>query len=313
MNPPTLEFEGVTKRYGQFTAVDDLSFSVPAGSVFGFLGPNGAGKTSSLRMALDIVPPTAGTIRLLGRNRLIEVRDRVGYLPEEKGLYRNMKAWEVIAFLSTLKGLSPGAARRRAFQLLEWAGLAAFAKSKVSGLSKGMGQKVQVMAAIAHDPELAILDEPFSGLDPVNQAAVEGVVQDFQARGRTVVFSTHVMAHADRMCTHLLIIARGRKLFAGSPAEARRLLPNRVQLGVAEAGTDLESIRALAQVGALTSKGPHDWECELRPGADGQAVLEACFLRQIRLRRFAVIEPTLHDVFVHLVGPLGLETAAPKV
>lgn len=299
MGEEALVFEGVTKRYGSFVAVDGLSFSAPTGSVLGFLGPNGAGKTTSIRMALDIMPVTSGEIRILGSNQPRRVRARVGYLPEEKGLYRNLRAWEAIAYLATLKGLSGATARGRAFELLEWAGLGKFARTKISALSKGMGQKVQVLAAIAHEPELAILDEPFSGLDPVNQQAMESVVMDFKNKGRTVIFSTHVMAHAERMCDRVVILARGRKRFEGTPAEARRLLPLRVRLAGAGA---FEGLKDLPAVARMTPAGDDQWVLDLAAGGDAQPILEACFTRQLRLRRFTVDEPTLHDVFVSLVG-----------
>ena len=192
-----LELRDVTKRYGDFSAVDGLSLVVPKGCIYGFLGPNGAGKTTTLRMILDILRPTSGSIRVLGADSALSVRDRVGYLPEEKGLYKKMKAWSVIAYFATLKGLSRADARRRAFELLARYGLKDFAEARTEALSKGMGQKVQVLASIAHDPELVILDEPFSGLDPVNQGVMEDIVTDLRARGRTVLFSTHVMQHAE--------------------------------------------------------------------------------------------------------------------
>ncbi len=157
-----LELNRVSKHYGAFPAVQELSFAVPAGQIFGFLGPNGAGKTTTLRMILDILRPTTGTIAVLGADSAQKVRDRLGYLPEEKGLYKKMKAWAVIAYFATLKGMPAAAARRRAFELLERHGLAQFAEARTEALSKGMGQKVQVLACIAHDPELVILDEPFS-------------------------------------------------------------------------------------------------------------------------------------------------------
>jgi ABC-2 type transport system ATP-binding protein len=307
MSDAVLEFKAVTKRYGGFTAVEGLSFDVPRGSSFGFLGPNGAGKTTSLRMALGIFRQTEGEIRLLGDTDVRKARKRVGYLPEEKGLYRSMKTWEAVAFLATLKGLSDKDARRRAFELLKWAGLDRFAKSKVGALSKGMAQKAQVMAAIAHEPELAILDEPFSGLDPVNQSVVESVIQDLRNRGKTVVFSTHVMAHAERMCDRIMILARGRKRFEGTPAEARRLLPNTVRLETLDTHASLPEFPKVAAVRTLSER---EWECQLEAGADPHSILETCFLRQIRLKRFFVSEPSLHDVFVHLVGADAIEAGA---
>jgi ABC-2 type transport system ATP-binding protein len=300
MNAPALELRNVTKTYGTFTAVDDLSFVVPAGCVYGFLGPNGAGKTTSLRMILEIIRPTSGSITVLGSPSALAVRGRIGYLPEEKGLYKKMKAWAIIAYFATLKGLSRSAAKKRAFELLGRYGLKDFAEAKTEALSKGMGQKVQVLAAIAHDPEFVILDEPFSGLDPVNQTVMEEIITDLRARGRTVVFSTHVMAHAERMCDRLAIIAKGRKLFDGTPAEARETLPRRVRVQTED---DIAPLRQLPSVTAVLPQAGGVWELELAHGADAQAVLQGCFAHNIRLRTFRFDEPTLHDVFVKLVGP----------
>jgi ABC-2 type transport system ATP-binding protein len=305
---PALELRDVSKRYGDFTAVDRISLSVPSGSIFGFLGPNGAGKTTTLRMILDIIQPTEGSITLLGSNSALSLRNRIGYLPEEKGLYKKMRAWSVIAYFATLKGLSRAAAKRRAFELLERYGLKDFAEAKTEALSKGMGQKVQVLAAVAHDPDFVILDEPFSGLDPVNQTVMEDIITDLRSRGRTVIFSTHVMAHAERMCDRLAIIARGRKLFDGTPEEARRSIPGRVKLQTSDSGS-IESLRALREVASITPGPDGRWEIELSGNANPQAVLEACFTGGIRLRSFQFTEPTLHDVFLKLVGPDAREAS----
>lgn len=296
---PALELRNVTKTYGTFTAVNDLSLTVPAGCVYGFLGPNGAGKTTSLRMILEIIRPTSGTITVLGSPAALAVRDRIGYLPEEKGLYKKMKAWSVIAYFATLKGLGHRAARARAFALLERYGLKDFAEAKTEALSKGMGQKVQLLAAIAHDPEFVILDEPFSGLDPVNQSVMEEIITDLRKRGRTVIFSTHIMAHAERLCDRLTIIAKGRRLFDGTPAEARHTLPRRVHL---QTDDDIAALRTLPSVVAVTPQ-PGGWDLELAADADAQTVLQACFAHGVRLRGFRFDEPTLHDAFVKLVGP----------
>jgi ABC-2 type transport system ATP-binding protein len=304
-NDNVLELREVTKFYGTFKAVDDVSFSIPRGAIYGFLGPNGAGKTTTLRMVLEIIRPSSGTISVFGRPSALEVRERIGYLPEEKGLYKKMKAWSVIAYFATLKGLDRRTARRRAHELLERYGLKDFAETKTDALSKGMGQKVQVLAAVAHDPELVILDEPFSGLDPVNQEVMEDVIRDMAERGRTIVFSTHVMQHAERLCDRMLLIAGGRKLFDGTLAEAKRTIPRRVYI---ETDDDVRSLDGLAGVVSVTrAEGDAGarglWEIRIREQADPQAILHACFDNGIRLRRFEQADPSLHDVFVQLVGP----------
>lgn len=306
MAQPALELRNVSKFYGDFCAVNDLSLTVPAGCIYGFLGPNGAGKTTSLRMILDILRPTSGSIRILGAESALQVRHRIGYLPEEKGLYKKMKAWSVIAYFATLKGLSSTAARTRAFELLERYGLKDFAHAKTEALSKGMGQKVQVLASIAHDPELIIFDEPFSGLDPVNQGVLEEIVVDLRNRGRTVLFSTHVMQHAERLCDRLVIIGGGRRLFDGTVTEARRTLPRRVRI---ETDDDPAPLGRLPGVASLKADGSGVWEVELLEQADPQLILRTCFEHSIRLRAFNAVDPSLHDVFMKLVGPSAREAS----
>jgi ABC-2 type transport system ATP-binding protein len=309
-----LDLRGVTKHYGAFKAVEDLSFSLPAGTVCGFLGPNGAGKTTTIRMILDIIKPTSGSITVLGRSTALEVRQRIGYLPEEKGLYKKMKAWSVIAYFATLKGMSRKAARVRAHELLERYGLKDFALKPTDALSKGMGQKVQMLAAIAHDPEFVILDEPFSGLDPVNQEVMEEIIRDMAARRRTVLFSTHVMQHAERLCERIVLMARGRKIFDGTIPEAKRFIPRRVRI---ETEDDIGPLRGLREVVSVCAverakeaaprNGAVQWELQVRENADPQAVLQFCFEQRIRLHSFNQTDPTLHEVFMQLVGPEAKE------
>jgi ABC-2 type transport system ATP-binding protein len=311
-----LELRGVTKLFGDFRAVDDVSLTLPAGSIYGFLGPNGSGKTTTIRMVLEIIKPSSGSITVLGQSSALKVRQRIGYLPEEKGLYKKMKNWAVIAYFATLKGMSRSAAKRRAFELLERYGLKDFATKPTEALSKGMGQKVQMLASIAHDPELVILDEPFSGLDPVNQQVMEEIIRDMAGRGRTILFSTHVMQHAERLCDRILLLAKGRKIFDGTVAEAKRIIPRRVRI---ETSDDIAPLRALAEVVSLQPMAPANggassartahWELEIRENADPQSVLQACFERGIRLHSFNQSDPTLHEVFVRLVGPEGKEAA----
>ena len=239
------ELRNVTKFYGPFKAVDDVSFALPFGSIYGFLGQNGAGKTTTIRIILDIIKPTSGSLTVLGRPTALEVRHRIGYLPEEKGLYKKMKAWSVIAYFATLKGIGRKAAKKRAYELLEKYGLKDFADKPTDALSKGMGQKVQMLASIAHDPEFIILDEPFSGLDPVNQQVMEEIIRDMARRGRTVLFSRHVMQHAERLCDRILLIAQGRMIFDGTIPEAQRTVPRRVRI---ETEDDITGLRELKQI-----------------------------------------------------------------
>jgi ABC-2 type transport system ATP-binding protein len=257
-------------------------------------------------MILGMLLPDTGELSVLGSPSAMAVRNRVGYLPEEKGLYRKMTAAAAIAYFATLKGVAYGEAHSRARKLLDRYGLGAFADKKIETLSKGMGQKVQVLSAIAHDPELVLFDEPFSGLDPVNQEVLEEILIDLKARGCTILFSTHVMAHAERLCDRLLILGGGRGLFEGTVSEARSVLPVRISLETVEPTPLLE---ALPGVRHLEGQGEGRWQLELEPGASASAVLEACFERSLRLRRFDVREPDLHEVFVHLVGPSAREAS----
>lgn len=300
---PVLRLEHVAKHYGDFPAVSDISLTVPRGSIYGFLGPNGAGKTTTLRMILDIVRPTSGRMKILGAASATPVRHRLGYLPEEKGLYKKMRVAETLVYFAMLKGVSRAAARERAAERLEHYGLGAFANSRIEALSKGMGQKVQVLAAVAHDPEFVVLDEPFSGLDPVNQQILEQLVRDLQARGTTILFSTHVMAHAERLCDRLLLIADGACVFDGTAAEARSLLPQRIRL------TTTDDLSPLVQALGLPpplrlGESPNgvQWQLDVAEHLAPQLVLRACLDHGIHLHRFENAAADLHDVFVHLVG-----------
>jgi len=315
-NGAILELRQVTKMYGSFKAVDDLSFSLERGSICGFLGPNGAGKTTTIRMILEIIKPSSGAITVLGQSSALKVRHRLGYLPEEKGLYKKMKTWAVIAYFASLKGLERKTARRRAYELLERYGLKDFAEKPTDALSKGMGQKVQMLASIAHDPEFVILDEPFSGLDPVNQQVMEEIIREMAKRERTVLFSTHVMQHAERLCDRILLLAKGKKIFDGAIPQAKGLLPRRIRL---ETEDDIEPLRQLPGVsslnqleketGSMKTNGIVCWDLELRERADTQSILQTCFARGIRLHSFNQSEPTLHEVFVALVGDEARQAA----
>ncbi|MDP1932958.1 MAG: ATP-binding cassette domain-containing protein [Gammaproteobacteria bacterium] len=308
MHENVLELSKVCKKYGAFTAVDDMSFVIPKGAIYGFLGPNGAGKTTTIRMILDILKPDSGSINILGETSALNVRQRIGYLPEEKGLYKKMKVWAIISYFATLKGMDKKLAKQRAFELLETYGLKDFADAKVESLSKGMGQKVQVLSAVAHRPELVILDEPFSGLDPVNQEVLEQLINDMAHAGQTVIFSTHIMQHAERLCDRMLLIAKGRKIFDGTLDQARAIIPRRVIL---ECQGDIAPVLQTNGIICATEKfatdatdtsGTRHWEIQIQEHANPQLILQRCFENGIPLTRFDYTQPSLHDVFVHLVG-----------
>ena len=300
-----VELNGVTKRFGDFTAVNRLDLKLPKGGILGFLGPNGAGKTTTLRMLLGLYAPDEGDVKVLG-GPVSKMRPRIGFLPEERGLYRRARADEAIAYIATLKGLSRRAALTRARALLDQFGLGAFARVRIEGLSKGMAQKVQLLAAVAHDPDFVILDEPFAGLDPVNQTDLQAFLLALARDGKTILFSTHTMEHAEKLCDRLVILAKGKKRFEGTLEEAQRLLPRRAQIGARE---DLSFLASVEGVAAVIPSGAR-WIIELKEGADGRALLAACFERGVVPDYFDLNPPSLTDVFMAVVERAHAEGVA---
>ncbi len=307
-----LEAEGLGKRYGSRTAVQDLSFRVPAGSIYGVLGPNGAGKSSTLRMLVGVLRPTAGRISVLGGAADRETMKRVGYLPEERGLYRGMSARSAIAYLARLKGTPANVAFKRADKLLTDHGLGEVRRKKIKTLSKGMAQKVQVLGAIAHEPDLIIFDEPFSGLDPVNQRVLEETIRAQAAAGRTILFSTHVMEHAERLCDRILLIAQGQAAFEGTVPEALALAPSVAML---ETEGDYDLAAALAAKGFNITfdgdeHGNRRWRAKLENGHGSRQLLQACVEAGAPLSLFEPARASLHEAFVALVGDKAAISAA---
>jgi ABC-2 type transport system ATP-binding protein len=302
----------VTKRFAGHTAVDALSLSVPSGLIYGLLGPNGAGKTTTIRMIMDIYEPDEGSVRLFndvagGRTHSA----RIGYLPEERGLYPKMRVLDVLTFLAETKGVARKTARAKSLEWLERLGLADWRLRKVSDLSKGMQQKVQFISAVLHDPELVVLDEPFAALDPVNRQVLLDTVIDFRRRGKTVLFSTHIMEHAEQLCDRLCIIARGKKLIDGSLAEVKRTRGGK-HLIVAFDGSQGGARQVFADrrlVAKLQDFGQQA-ELELAPGADAQEILRALIDSGARVSHFELASPSLHKIFVDLVGPDAATAAA---
>lgn len=294
-----LKMTGVSKWFGNFQAVRDLDFDVPKGSIVGFLGPNGAGKSTSLRMALGVLSPDRGDVSLLGAPPNLESLKYVGFLPEERGLYKKMSPRQIITYFARLKGMSSRDAKARADELLDMMGLGEFARSRVTKLSKGMAQKVQILSALAHRPSFLILDEPFSGLDPVNQQALEDLIIEEHKRGATIVFSTHVMEHAERLCEKIVMMARGRKVFDGTLDEAFAALGRAVHIGVAE-GFDLAAALEPSGFEAL-QEGDH-WRVSLKQAQSSQDALRATLDAGAPITSFTPQEARLRDVFVSLVS-----------
>jgi ABC-2 type transport system ATP-binding protein len=312
MTTPAIVIDGITKAFGNHVAVDKISFEVKRGVVYGILGPNGAGKSTTLRMINDIIAPDSGKITILdGLTPGSAAAAKIGYLPEERGLYPKMKVGEVIEFMGELRGLKRAEARKRGAHWLERLGLGKWTKNKVQDLSKGMQQKVQFAAALIHDPEIVILDEPWSGLDPVNAEVLRDVVDEIRDAGRTVLFSTHQMEQAEKVVDAVCIIARGKMVLEGKLRDIKRSWQAAGWIGLAyvddaakhAAETFLKDEKLVAET------RPHDegddTDCEVRTadGVEPQQLLSALVTGGVSLRKFEVLVPSLHQIFVDKVGP----------
>jgi ABC-2 type transport system ATP-binding protein len=311
--PNAIDIQHIGKAYDAHVAVRDLSLQVPEGSVYGLLGPNGAGKTTTIRMILDIIRPDKGTIALFGKPSTDpRVRDVIGYLPEERGLYKKMQVRRMLTFLAELKGVKAGDASRR---IDEW--LARFSLTggdrdwglaKVDELSRGMQQKVQFIATLLHDPDLVILDEPFSGLDPINAQALKDAVIELRSRGKTVIFSTHVIENAERMCDAVCIIANGEKVLDGPVATVKQQHgSHNVAVSLADARPDYAAIFSDKKLVTKVDNQNRFFECELVPGADSQELLRRLVQAGASIERFELIQPSLHQIFIQRVGANNVE------
>lgn len=302
---PALLLDGVSKRYAGHIAVDRLSLSVPAGTIYGILGPNGAGKSSTIRMVLNIIARDAGSVLLLGADPARDrgVLRRVGYLPEERGLYRKMRVLDVIVFFARLKGVAAAEARREADVWLERMGLSEWRQSNVETLSKGMQQKVQFITTVLHRPDLLILDEPFSGLDPMNQEVLRDTVLAACAEGRTVLFSTHNMPQAEQLCEHICIIADGRKVLDGALREIRRASAGTTyRVEWEQPSSAAAAVMADRRLFARAERNGDGWDVDLAPHAAPRDVLAALNAVDVPLVRWFRVEPSLHDIFVERVA-----------
>jgi ABC-2 type transport system ATP-binding protein len=293
-----VRLESVTKRFGKHTAVSGLDFEVPRGVICGLLGPNGSGKTTSIRMIMGILNPDEGRVSLFDSDPDVTRRTKVGYLPEERGLYKKMKVLELLTFLAEIRGVKRGEGRKRAGEWLERLGLTPWADKRAEDLSKGMQQKVQFIGTVLHEPELLILDEPFSGLDPINQDVLEQIVRDFHAKGTTILFSTHLMHQAERLCERVCLISSSKKVLDADLKELK-IAERKGVVAVEFEGTDTwirgPEVDRIEEVdGSL--------HLFLRDGADHQPILARAVQSDARILRFDVVEPTLHEIFVRHAG-----------
>jgi ABC-2 type transport system ATP-binding protein len=304
MYDTAIALERVTKRYAGHTAVRSLDLAIPRGGIFGLLGPNGAGKSTTIRMIMNILVPDEGRITLFGGEAASrDLSARIGYLPEERGLYKKMRVLDHLVFLGETKGLPRRRARELSGQWLARLGLGDWAARAVEDLSKGMQQKVQFIGALLHEPELVVLDEPFSGLDPVNSQVMKDVVVEMARAGRTVLFSTHIMEQAEKMCDRVAIIARGEKLVDGSLADVKRADGDR-HVALAFHRNREAAVRVLADrsLVARTDDYGASAEVTLAPHANGDALLEALLGAGVGISRFELVEPSLQSIFIAKVG-----------
>jgi ABC-2 type transport system ATP-binding protein len=294
----TIRVADVTKRFGDFTAVEDLSFDVYAGRVFGFLGPNGAGKTTTIRMIVGITAPDEGTIQLRNETISYRVQNRIGYLPEERGLYKKMRVVDQLRYFAALKGVDRTEADKR---IDEWLGrmqLSAWKKKRTADLSKGMQQKIQFIATVLHDPEVLILDEPFSGLDPINVEFLMNVIDEYKTADKTIIFSTHLMETAEKLCKDIILINKARKVLGGSLREIKESYGKNL---VALRGSDLNAVLEDKSLVAKAFFSADQVEVELAGGVASRALLSKLVSNGATISKFEEIEPSLNDIFIEKV------------
>ena len=298
-----IEVERVTKAFGRFKAVDDLSLSVPPGTIFGLLGPNGAGKTTTIRMIMDITAPDSGSIRVLGKPAARESLARVGYLPEERGLYRRMRVLDHLLFLAAIKEVDADTAKKRIERWLDSMELRPWLHKRVDELSKGMQQKIQFIATIVHDPDVLILDEPFSGLDPINVNLIRNFLLEFRAGGKTIVFSTHVLEQAEKLCDHICLITKSKKVLDGELKDLKR----RYAGNVIRVSTDAsrEAVGAIPGVRSVASANG-EYHVALDDGVEPRSIVQALFAKY-RVDAFSEKEPELEEIYLKAVHDAGLE------
>jgi ABC-2 type transport system ATP-binding protein len=288
----------VVKEFDGFRAVDGITLEIPAGGIFGLLGPNGAGKSTTIRMIMDIIRPDTGTITVLGTSSHDNVRHNVGYLPEERGLYKKMKVLDMLEFLGTLTGLSPRDSRKESLGWLERLEIGDWAARKIEELSKGMQQKIQFAAAVLGKPPILILDEPFSGMDPVNQNLFKDTILETNRQGTTIIFSTHQMETAERLCKEIALINKGKLVLSGSLAKVKEGFGKNSLL--IEYEGDGEFLGRLPGVARVDAYGSYS-EVRLEAGADPQSIFQSVAGR-LKIKKFEIVAPTLHNIFIEKVG-----------
>ena len=294
----TLKISNVTKRFGDFTAVEDLSFEVRAGRVFGFLGPNGAGKTTTIRMIVGITAPDNGSIELFGEHVSPHLQNRIGYLPEERGLYKKMKVVDQLKYFAALKGMASSDAEKKIDFWLERMKLSEWKTKKTTDLSKGMQQKIQFISTVLHDPDLLILDEPFSGLDPVNVEFMIEVLSEFRTQQKTVIFSTHLMETAERLCHDIILINKSRKVVGGSLREVKESYGKNLIAFRGMGADNLISDRTFVE---KVVSHADEQELHLAEGVDSQQLLRALIESGAEITKFEITEPSLNDIFIEKV------------
>jgi len=292
-----IEIKSVTKRFGEVAAVSNLSLSVPSGSIYGILGPNGAGKTTTIRMIMNIFAPDEGEIKIFGEKMSEETKNIIGYLPEERGLYPKMQTTEILVYFGELKGMEKKEAERRGIELLRRIGLYDWKNRKIEELSKGMQQKVQFIATIIHDPKIVILDEPFAGLDPLNTEVLKELMMELKKGGKTILFSTHLMEHAEKLCDYVALINKGKKVLDGSLPEIKRDFGrNIISIEIEGDGSPLMQIPSIIDKYEFGNR----IELEMKEGEDPYELLKE-IIERVKVKKFEISEASLNHIFIKVV------------
>ena len=295
----TLMVDRVSKSYQEFRAVEEISFSLENGQLFGLLGPNGAGKTTTMRMIMNIIVPDSGKVEIFGNPFCESVKNRIGYLPEERGLYLKMKLLPLLQFMGEIKGMSGSDAKKMAMEWLDRFGLSQWTNNKIQELSKGMQQKVQFIGTIMHTPDLLIVDEPFSGLDPINTKFLKDILLGLKKRGKSIILSTHLMDQAEKLCDHICLINRGKLVLNGSISEIKsRYSQNNIVL---EYSGDVRFIKELPFIDKSNDYGNYI-EIKLKDKSDGQRLFGEIAKSNLEIKRFEAVDTSLNDIFIEMVG-----------